>query len=123
MAARCEGCGSALEGGWVACPHCGRPTAGKESSEKLVRVVTQVGIDLLEAALLEAESKAEEKGENARAAQLALARNLAKDVAPKIADAVTTYLYQRRVLESNGEGHRSGEGRGGKRALAAASDG
>jgi uncharacterized Zn finger protein (UPF0148 family) len=121
MSAKCEGCEAPLEAGWVACPHCGRPTAGKESSEKLVRLVTQVGIDLLEAGLQQAEAKAEENGEKARAAQLALARNLAKDVAPKIADAVTTYLYQRKTLEAGTGSHRAGGGA--HRAIAAPSDG
>jgi hypothetical protein len=115
MNPKCEGCESPLEAGWVACPHCGRPVAGKESSEKLVRLVTQVGIDLLEAGLLQAESKAEENGETGRAAQLALARNLAKDVAPKIADAVTTYIYQRKTLE--GPPRRNGADRSPRKAL------
>jgi uncharacterized Zn finger protein (UPF0148 family) len=119
MNLKCEGCGAVLEAGWVACPHCGRPAAGKESSEKLVRLVTQVGIDLLEAALVQAETKAEENGEKARAAQIALARNLAKEVAPKIADAVTTYIYQRKTLVAADSPPRD-EGRPAHKALGAA---
>jgi uncharacterized Zn finger protein (UPF0148 family) len=99
MSEHCKGCGAALESGWVACPHCGRPVEGLAGSEKLVGVITKVGVDLLEAGLIRAEEKATKNGEPARAAQIALARNLAKDVAPKIADAVTTYLYQRRMIE------------------------
>jgi hypothetical protein len=99
MSGSCEGCEGMLEPGWVACPHCGRPVAGKPSSEKLVRLVTKVGVDLLEAGLVEAENAAQEEGDRTKAARIALARNLAKDVAPKIADAVTTYLYQRQVID------------------------
>jgi hypothetical protein len=102
MTGTCAGCDGALETGWVACPHCGRPLAGQVSSEKLVRVVTKVGVELLEAGLMEARARAEEDGNAARAAQMELARTLAHDVAPKIADAVTTYLYQKQVLETSG---------------------
>jgi hypothetical protein len=98
MTETCESCNAPLEADWVACPHCGRPTSGKAGTEKLVRIVTKVGIDLLEAGLLQAEAGAEEEGNKTRAAQIALARNLAKDIAPKIADAVTTYLYQKQTL-------------------------
>jgi hypothetical protein len=105
MSESCENCGVALEVGWVACPHCGRPVAGKAGTEKLVRLVTKVGIDLLEAGLLEAEAGAEKEGNKTRAAQIALARNLAKDIAPKIADAVTTYMYQKQSLSQTPTGH------------------
>lgn len=98
MKGSCEGCHGSLEVDWVACPHCGRPVSGKAGTERLVRLVTQVGVDLLEAGLLQAEASAGEKGNKTRAAQIAIARNLAKDVAPKIADVVTTYLYQRNRL-------------------------
>jgi hypothetical protein len=100
MAAECEGCGRTLEAEWVACPHCGRPASGRAGTEKLVRLVTKVGVDLLDVGLLQAEANAEEQGDRARAAQIALVRNLAKDIAPKIEDVVITYVYQRRVLES-----------------------
>jgi hypothetical protein len=82
----------------VACPYCGRPTSGKVGTEKLVRMITKVGVDVLEVGLMQAEATATEKGNTTRAAQIALARNLAKEVAPKIADVVTTYAYQKRVL-------------------------
>jgi hypothetical protein len=98
MSDTCEGCEATLQNEWVACPFCGRPVSGKASSEKLVRIITKVGVDLLEAGLIEAEANAEEDGNKGRAAQIALARNLAKDVAPKIADAVTTYVYQKQTL-------------------------
>ena len=98
MPAHCEGCEASLEGDWVACPHCGRPVSGQVGTEKLVRVITQVGVDLLEVGLLEAEANAKEKGDATRAEQLAIARNLAKDIGPKIADAVTTLVYQKQVL-------------------------
>jgi|HubBroStandDraft_1064217.scaffolds.fasta_scaffold50114_2 hypothetical protein len=98
MTGTCENCEVALEADWVACPHCGRPVSGNAGTEKLVRIVTRVGIDLLEAGLLQAEAGAEEEGNKPKAAQIALARNLAKDIAPKIADAVTTYLYQKQRL-------------------------
>jgi hypothetical protein len=101
MGSDCEGCGGSLEKDWVACPHCGRPVSGQAGTEKLVRVITKVGVDLLEAGLLQAEADAEEKGNKTRAAQIAIARNLAKDVAPKIADAVTTYVYQKKVLDED----------------------
>ena len=94
----CEGCGRTLDSDWVACPYCGRPVSGKVSSEKLIRIITKVGSGLLEAGLLQAEADAEQKGDSTRAAQIAIARTLAKDVAPKIADAVTTYVYQKKVL-------------------------
>lgn len=94
----CEGCDGPLEAAWVACPHCGRPTSGTVGTEKLVRVVTKVSIDLLEAGLLQAEANALEDGNTTRAAQIAIARNLAKDVGPRIADAVTTMAYQQKVL-------------------------
>jgi hypothetical protein len=97
----CEGCDSSLDRTWVACPYCGRPVSGKAGSEKLIRIITKVGSGLLEAGLLQAEASAEEKGDSTRAAQIALARNLAKDIAPKIADAVTTYVYQRQVLSED----------------------
>jgi hypothetical protein len=99
MTEKCEHCEVSLEADWVACPHCGRPVSGKAGTEKLVRIVTKVGIDLLEAGLLQAEAGAEKEGNKTRAAQIALARNLAKDIAPKIADAVTTYLYQKQTLD------------------------
>jgi|SRR5580693_2241065 hypothetical protein len=98
MSAICEGCEAPVEPAWVACPHCGRPVSGQVGTEKLVRVLTQVGVDLLEVGLLEAEANAKEKGDSTRAEQLAVARNLAKDVGPKIADAVTTLVYQKQVL-------------------------
>ncbi|MCI4326032.1 MAG: hypothetical protein L3K16_00095 [Thermoplasmata archaeon] len=98
MPATCEGCEAPLDPSWVACPHCGRPVSGQLGTEKLVRVITQVGVDLLEVGLLEAEANAKEKGDTTRAEQLAIARNLAKDVGPKIADAVTTLVYQKQVL-------------------------
>jgi hypothetical protein len=100
MSGTCEACEGSLEDDWVACPHCGRPVSGKAGSEKLVRIVTEVGINLLEAGLLQAEAGAEKEGDKARAAQIALARNLAKDIAPKIADAVTTYVYQKKTLDN-----------------------
>jgi hypothetical protein len=99
MSPRCESCGGDLEVGWIACPNCGRPVAPRGGSDKLVRVVTKVGIELLEAGLVEAQASAEEKGNATRAAQIALARNLAREVAPKIADAVATYLYQKEQIE------------------------
>jgi hypothetical protein len=107
MSERCEGCAAALESEWVACPFCGRPVSGKASSEKLVRIVTKVGVDLLEAGLMEAEANAEEKGNKSQAAKLALARNLAKETAPKIADAVTTYVYQRQALMKSSHSKKS----------------
>jgi hypothetical protein len=102
MIAECGSCRGRLEPGWVACPHCGRPAAARGGADKLVRVVTKVGIDLLEAGLIEAQASAEEKGNSTRAAQIALARNLAKEVAPKVADAVATYLYQKELIEKKG---------------------
>jgi hypothetical protein len=114
MSATCPSCHADLEAEWVACPHCGRPVAGQVDSEKLVRLVTKVGMDLLEVGLLEAESGATKKGNPTRAQQFAIARNLAKDVAPKIADAVTTYVYQKKVL-NGGSAHRTpSDGKGGK---------
>jgi hypothetical protein len=98
MSGKCDACENPLESAWVACPYCGRPVSGKAGSEKLVRIVTKVGVDLLEAGLLEAEASAEEKGNKTRAAQIALARNLATEIAPKIADAVTTYVYQKQTI-------------------------
>jgi|SRR5580698_11323323 hypothetical protein len=103
MSGTCGACDGSLESDWVACPHCGRPTSGKAGTEKLVRIATKVGIDLLEAGLLEAEAGAEEDGNTTRAAQYALVRNLAKEIAPKIADAVTTYAYQRKVLDGGSD--------------------
>jgi hypothetical protein len=97
MSESCEGCAHPLEPEWVACPYCGRPSVGRGWSEKLVRTATKVGTDLLEQGLLEAETKAQQNGNRTRAAQLELARQLAKDVAPRIAEAVTTYLYQTRT--------------------------
>lgn len=114
MKSNCEGCTSSLEPNWVACPYCGRPTSGKAGTEKLVRLVTKVGVDLLEAGLLQAEAGAAEEGNKARAAQIAIARNLAKDVAPKIADAATTFVYQRTILTGGSDGKEISAKLGGK---------
>jgi len=98
MRRACDVCENLLDPEWVACPYCGRPVPGQVGPEKLVRVITKVGVDVLEVGVMEAEASANGRGNTTRAALFAPARNFVKKVASKIPDVVTTYDDPRRVL-------------------------
>jgi hypothetical protein len=101
---RCGSCDHPVEADWSFCPHCGRaPTPkGTGSHERIVRIVGKVAAGLLDAGLLEAAADAEERGDVHRAAQLEIARKLARDVLPLVAEAAAAYLREKEAHEARG---------------------
>lgn len=104
MNPKCRGCAGLLEADWVACPHCGRPVSGKVSNDQLVQIVVKLATGLVDVGLLQAEADAEKKGDHTRAAQLAVARTMTKELLPMLADAVTTYTFQHQALAGDSHG-------------------
>jgi DNA-directed RNA polymerase subunit RPC12/RpoP len=96
MAAKCANCGESLDEEWMTCPYCGKRVMGRSNAaarEMTVQIVSKVISGLIEAGLLQAEAKAREKGRDTQAEQIVIARNIAKDLAPLISEAIVEHGY------------------------------
>jgi hypothetical protein len=95
----------------MSCPYCGERIAKKSSEaarEMTVQIVSKVISGLIEAGLLQAEARAREKGKDTQADQIAIARKIAKDLAPLISEALVergyNWVEERRKKKKNGGG-------------------
>jgi hypothetical protein len=90
----CTNCGYGLQSEWAVCPKCGMRLSGRASQEALTQILTKVITGLVEAGLLQAESNAKKNGKDAQAQQLAVARQLAKDLGPMVAETLVEHGYR-----------------------------